>query len=71
MNKKYLFELDDGNKIESVIMYHDYGTSICISSQIGCNMGCAFCESGRLKKIRNLTTDEMLLQVIQRREYHI
>ncbi len=66
--KKYLFELDDGNKIESVIMYHDYGTSICISSQIGCNMGCAFCESGRLKKIRNLTTDEMLLQVIQAQE---
>ena len=49
-------------------MYHDYGTSICISSQIGCNMGCAFCESGRLKKIRNLTTDEMLLQVIQAQE---
>ncbi|MBO6145316.1 MAG: 23S rRNA (adenine(2503)-C(2))-methyltransferase RlmN [Bacilli bacterium] len=63
--KKYLFELSDGNKIESVIMYHDYGVSICVSSQIGCNMGCAFCESGRLKKVRNLTTDEMLLQVIE------
>lgn len=63
--KKYLFELDDKNKIESVLMYHDYGQSICISSQIGCNMGCAFCESGRLKKIRNLTTDEMLLQVLE------
>ena len=48
--KKYLFELSDGNKIESVLMVHDYGLSICISSQIGCNMGCAFCESGRLKK---------------------
>ena len=36
--KKYLFELNDGNKIETVLMYHDYGTSICISSQIGCNM---------------------------------
>ncbi|MBQ9024042.1 MAG: 23S rRNA (adenine(2503)-C(2))-methyltransferase RlmN [Bacilli bacterium] len=63
--KKYLFELSDGNRIESVVMYHDYGISICISSQIGCNMGCAFCESGRLKKIRNLTVDEMLLQVLE------
>ena len=45
-------------------MYHDYGLSICISSQIGCNMGCSFCESGRLKKVRNLTSDEMLLQVL-------
>ena len=51
--KKYLFELSDGNKIESVLMEHDYGKSICVSSQIGCNMGCAFCESGRLKKVRN------------------
>ena len=63
--KKYLFELCDGHKIESVLMEHDYGLSICISSQIGCNMGCAFCQSGRLKKIRNLETYEMLLQVIE------
>lgn len=63
--KKYLFELNDGNKIESVLMVHDYGLSICISSQIGCNMGCAFCQSGRLKKIRNLTVDEMLLQIMK------
>ncbi len=63
--KKYLFELADGNKIESVLMEHDYGLSICISSQIGCNMGCAFCESGRLKKVRDLTADEMLLQVMK------
>ena len=62
--KKYLFELNDNNKIESVLMEHDYGLSLCISSQIGCNMGCAFCESGRLKKVRNLTSDEMLLQVL-------
>ncbi len=62
--KKYLFELEDKNRIESVLMYHDYGLSICISSQIGCNMGCAFCESGRLKKVRNLTADEMLMQVL-------
>lgn len=63
--KKYLFELSDGNKIESVLMEHDYGLSICISSQIGCNMGCRFCESGRLKKVRNLEVDEMLLQIMK------
>lgn len=63
--KKYLFELSDGNKIESVLMIHDYGLSVCISSQIGCNMGCAFCESGRLKKVRNLEVDEMLLQIMK------
>ena len=63
--KKYLFELSDGHRIESVLMEHDYGYSICISSEIGCNMGCKFCQSGRLKKIRNLTPDEMLLQIIE------
>ena len=63
--KKYLFELSDGHRIESVLMEHDYGLSICISSQIGCNMGCKFCQSGRLKKIRNLTASEMLLQVLK------
>ena len=62
--KKYLFELSDGNLIESVLMYHDYGISICVSSQVGCNMGCAFCESGRLKKIRNLETYEVVQQLL-------
>jgi len=62
--KKYLFELNDGNKIESVLMYHDYGTSICVSSQVGCNMGCKFCESGRLKKARNLETYEIVQQIL-------
>ena len=51
---KYLFELLDGERIESVLMFHDYGISICVSSQVGCNMGCRFCESGRLRKGRNL-----------------
>ena len=45
-------------------MYHDYGNSICVSSQVGCNMGCKFCESGRLKKVRNLETYEMVLQIL-------
>ena len=62
--KKYLFELKDGNLIESVLMYHDYGISICVSSQVGCNMGCVFCESGRLKKIRNLETYEVVEQLL-------
>ena len=62
--KKYLFELSDGNLIESVLMYHDYGISICVSSQVGCNMGCAFCESGRLKKVRNLEAHEVVQQLL-------
>ena len=62
--KKYLFELKDGSHIESVLMYHDYGISLCVSSQVGCNMGCAFCESGRLKKVRNLETYEMVEQLL-------
>ena len=62
--KKYLFELTDGNKIESVLMYHNYGISLCVSSQVGCNMGCKFCESGRLKKIRNLETYEIVEQLL-------
>ena len=62
--KKYLFELKDGNFIEAVLMEHDYGLSVCVSSQVGCNMGCKFCESGRLKKVRNLETYEMVEQLI-------
>ena len=62
---KFLFELKDGNKIEAVLMKHDYGNSLCVSSQVGCNMGCKFCESGRLKKVRNLETGEMVLQLLK------
>ena len=62
---KFLFELKDGNKIEAVLMKHDYGNSLCVSSQVGCNMGCSFCESGRLKKVRNLETGEMVLQLLE------
>ena len=61
---KYLFNLCDGNKIEAVLMYHDYGNSLCISTQVGCNMGCKFCESGRLKKVRNLDSSEMVRQIL-------
>ena len=61
---KYLFELNDGEHIEAVLMMHDYGNSVCISSQVGCNMGCKFCESGRRKKVRNLETWEMVTQLL-------
>ena len=61
---KYLFKLHDNNHIECVLMRHNYGLSLCISSQVGCNMGCSFCESGRLKKQRNLTAGEMILQIM-------
>ena len=65
---KYLFYLQDGEKIEAVLMRHDYGNSICISTQVGCNMGCKFCESGRLKKVRNLTAGEMTEQILKVQE---
>ena len=61
---KFLFELADQQYVEAVLMRHDYGLSVCVSSQVGCNMGCAFCESGRLKKVRNLETFEMVEQII-------
>ena len=62
---KYLFELEDNEHVESVLMRHDYGTSVCVSSQVGCNMGCKFCESGRRKKVRNLTSGEMTEQILK------
>lgn len=62
--KKFLFSLVDREKIEAVLMSHNYGNSLCISTQVGCNMGCRFCESGRLKKIRNLETNEMIEQIL-------
>ena len=61
--EKFLFELEDGNMVESVLMKYDYGNSVCISSQAGCRMGCRFCAStiGGLK--RNLKASEMLRQI--------
>lgn len=61
---KFLFELEDSNKVEAVLMKHNYGNSLCVSTEVGCNMGCAFCESGRLKKVRHLETHEMVLQIL-------
>ena len=61
---KYLFELADGNCVESVVMRYEHGTTICISSQVGCRMGCAFCASTIGGKVRDLEVSELLGQVI-------
>ena len=61
---KLLLKLEDGNKIETVLMRYSYGNVVCVSSQVGCNMGCSFCASGLLKKKRNLNVDEMVGQVM-------
>lgn len=61
---KYLFQLNDGNMIEAVLMRYDYGNSVCVSSQVGCNLGCAFCASGQLKKVKNLEVGEMVAQIM-------
>ena len=61
---KYLWELEDGNCIETVLMRYRHGNTVCISSQVGCRMGCAFCASTLGGKVRDLTAGEMLEQVI-------
>lgn len=61
---KYLFGLADGESIETVLMHFNFGKSICVSTQVGCNMGCAFCASGLLKKQRNLSAGEIVVQVL-------
>ena len=66
--KKFLFELKDANVIESVWMRYHHGNSVCISSQVGCRMGCRFCASTIGGRIRNLTAAEMLEQVYRIRE---
>jgi 23S rRNA (adenine2503-C2)-methyltransferase len=63
--RKYLFTLDDGNLIECVVMKYKHGNSICISTQVGCRMGCKFCASTIGGMIRNLTPGEMLSQIMQ------
>lgn len=63
--EKFLFELEDGNMVESVLMKYKHGNSVCISSQVGCRMGCRFCASTLDGLERNLTPSEMLRQVYQ------
>ena len=62
--RKYLFGLDDGNVIESVLMKYHHGNSVCISSQVGCRMGCKFCASGLNGKKRNLSAGEILDEIL-------
>lgn len=61
---KYLYSLYDGETIESVLMHYHHGHSVCISTQVGCRMGCGFCASGIGGLVRNLTASEMLAQVM-------
>lgn len=63
--RKYLFELEDGNVIESVLMRYKHGNSVCISSQVGCRMGCRFCASTLDGLVRGLRPSEMLDQIYQ------
>ena len=62
--KKYLFDVLDGNAIETVLMEYHHGKTICVSSQIGCKMGCKFCASTGIQFIRNLTAGEIVEQVL-------
>ena len=64
-SEKLLVALSDGNMIESVLMFHDYGTSLCVSTQVGCKMHCAFCATGMDGFVRNLTAGEIVAQVVQ------
>ena len=61
---KYLFAMSDGNTVESVLMRYEHGNTVCISSQVGCRMGCRFCASTIGGRVRNLTAGELLGQVI-------
>ena len=62
--RKYLLKLSDNKTIEAVLMNHDYGNSLCISSEVGCNMNCSFCESGKIKKQRNVESGEMISEIL-------
>jgi len=66
---KYLFELPDKNMIETVLMRQDYGMSVCVTTQVGCNIGCTFCASGLLKKQRDLTAGEIMAQIMLVQHY--
>lgn len=68
---KYLFRLEDGNVIESVLMRYHHGNSVCISSQVGCRMGCKFCASTIGGLTRNLRSSEMLDQIYQIGRAHV
>src|SRR5690625_4489792 len=62
---KFLFKLADGNLIETVLMSFPYGMSVCVTTQVGCNIGCSFCASGILAKNRDLTSGEIVEQIVK------
>ena len=62
---KFLFKMQDGNLIETVLMKFPYGHSVCVTTQVGCNIGCSFCASGLLKKSRDLTAGEIVEQIMK------
>lgn len=62
---KFLFRLQDGNLIETVLMRHKFGLSVCVTTQVGCNIGCSFCASGLLKKSRDLSSGEIVEQIMK------
>ncbi|VEU82837.1 Ribosomal RNA large subunit methyltransferase N [Acholeplasma hippikon] len=62
---KFLYDLHDANLIETVLMKHNYGMSACVTTQVGCNIGCSFCASGILKKHRDLSAGEIVAQIIK------
>lgn len=62
---KFLFRLHDGNLIETVLMRHKYGLSVCVTTQVGCNIGCSFCASGLLAKSRDLSSGEIVEQIMK------
>ncbi|MFC4354615.1 23S rRNA (adenine(2503)-C(2))-methyltransferase RlmN [Chryseomicrobium palamuruense] len=66
---KFLFQLEDGNLIETVLMRFHYGLSVCVTTQVGCNIGCSFCASGLLKKSRDLTAGEIVGQIMKVQEH--
>lgn len=66
---KYLFELSDKHMIETVMMPQEYGLSVCVTTQVGCDMNCSFCASGLLRKQRDLTAGEIVAQVMMVQHY--
>lgn len=62
---KFLFRLQDGNLIETVLMRQKYGLTVCVTTQVGCNIGCSFCASGLIKKSRDLTSGEITEQIMK------
>ncbi|MGM1045608.1 MAG: 23S rRNA (adenine(2503)-C(2))-methyltransferase RlmN [Bacillota bacterium] len=62
---KFLFKLVDGNLIETVLMRHKFGLSVCVTTQVGCNIGCSFCASGLISKSRDLSSGEIVEQIMK------